>query len=217
MALLMLDLDNTLVDRAGAFRSWAASFATEVGGTADDAEWLVSIDADGYATREEVAQRLRERFDLDLSVPDLVEAMVQGVADGVTTSDAIRQALRVAARSGWTPMVVTNGATDRQEAKLRRTGLDRLVAGWVVSEAVGVRKPDPGIFTLAAARVGESLSGAWMVGDNANADIGGANNAGISSAWVSRGQSWPVTAYTPTLVAEDCAAAIDAIVDGDRH
>ncbi|MFI7412887.1 hypothetical protein ACIBU0_29855 [Streptomyces sp. NPDC049627] len=30
-----------------------------------------------------------------------------------------------------------HGRTSRQEAKVRRTGLDRLVQGWVVPEAVG--------------------------------------------------------------------------------
>ena len=62
----------------------------------------------------------------------------------------------------------------QQERKLRHTGLDREVAGWVVSEGAGLRKPDPAIFRFAAEQAGQSLDGAWMIGDCAQADIEGA-------------------------------------------
>jgi putative hydrolase of the HAD superfamily len=42
--LLLLDLDNTLVDRAAAFRRRAAGFAASVGGAAAGADWLVTAD-----------------------------------------------------------------------------------------------------------------------------------------------------------------------------
>ena len=211
MPLLLLDLDDTLVDRAAAFRSWAVSFVAGAGGSMEDAEWLVSIDADGWAEREDVAHQLRERLDLDHRPEDLVDAMLHGVVEGATTTEATREALRAAWSEGWTPMVVTNGSVARQEAKLRRTGLDRLVAGWVISEAVEVRKPDPRIFALAAESVGESLTDAWMIGDNAWADIGGAHASGISSVWLSRGRPWPEVPYAPTLVSDDFPDAIQAL------
>jgi putative hydrolase of the HAD superfamily len=81
-------------------------------------------------------------------------------------------ALRSAQAAGWVPFVITNGATAQQERKLLLTGLNRLVAGWVVAEEAGVRKPDPRIFQLAAQRAGLSLAGAWMIGDSAVADYG---------------------------------------------
>jgi putative hydrolase of the HAD superfamily len=209
--LLLLDLDDTLVDRAAAFRSWAVSFMAEAGGSTEDAEWLVSIDADGWAEREYVAHQLRDRLDLDQRTEDLVDAMLRGVVEEATTTEATREALRAASSLGWTPVVVTNGSVARQEAKLRRTGLDRLVAGWIVSEAVSVRKPDPRVFAIAAEGFGESLAGAWMVGDNAWADIGGAHASGISSVWLSRGRPWPDVAYAPTLVTDDFPAAMHAL------
>jgi FMN phosphatase YigB (HAD superfamily) len=68
---------------------------------------------------------------------------------------------------------------EQQERKLRHTGLDREVAGWVISEGAGLRKPDPEIFRFAAARAGQPLDGAWMIGDSAEADISGARDAGL--------------------------------------
>jgi putative hydrolase of the HAD superfamily len=86
------------------------------------------------------------------------------------------------------PFVVTNGTVAQQTRKLRHTGLDREVAGWVISEGTGLRKPDPRIFRLAAAEAGQSLDGAWMIGDSAELDITGARNVGLPSVWLRRGR-----------------------------
>ena len=44
--LLLLDLDNTLIDRAGAFKSWAESFLAEIGAPEYDVPWLLDVDAE---------------------------------------------------------------------------------------------------------------------------------------------------------------------------
>ncbi len=109
-------------------------------------------------------------------------------------------------------VVVTNGSTNRQEAKIRRAGLDSLLAGWVISETVGVAKPDRRIFELAANLVGGTLDGAWMVGDTAHADIVGAALAGVGNTWISHGRAWPFCLWSqPTCVAPTGAAAIGAL------
>jgi hypothetical protein len=53
--LVMLDLDNTLIDRDGAFRRWAESFVTSCRGTVSDVAWVVDADRDGYEARERLA------------------------------------------------------------------------------------------------------------------------------------------------------------------
>jgi FMN phosphatase YigB (HAD superfamily) len=77
-----------------------------------------------------------------------------------------------------------------QADKVTGTGLDRLVDGWVVSDELGARKPDPRIFAEAALRCGGSLDGGWMVGDSAPADMVGAWRSGLRSVWLHRGRSW---------------------------
>lgn len=97
-------------------------------------------------------------------------------------------------------------------AKIRASGLDRLVQGWVVSEAVGRKKPDPVIFRAAADAVGVPLEGAWVVGDSPHADIAGAHALGLRSVWVSGGRAWAAEGYRPTHVALDVAAAIQRVI-----
>jgi FMN phosphatase YigB (HAD superfamily) len=53
--------------------------------------------------------------------------------------------------------IVTNGMTDNQREKIYHTGLASLVDAWCISGEVGIRKPDRGIFELAAQRCGTRL------------------------------------------------------------
>jgi putative hydrolase of the HAD superfamily len=45
--LVLIALDDTLLDRSGAFRLWAKGFLDEIGAPQDDLDWLLSVDADG--------------------------------------------------------------------------------------------------------------------------------------------------------------------------
>jgi putative hydrolase of the HAD superfamily len=125
-------------------------------------------------------------------------------------------ALREARAAGWVPFVVTNGTVPQQERKLRHTGLDREVAGWVISEGAGTRKPDPEIFRLAAVQVGLPLRGAWMIGDSAEADIAGARNAGLPGIWLHRGRPWPLTAFPPGHTAGSFPDAVRIVLAAGR-
>jgi putative hydrolase of the HAD superfamily len=196
--LLLVDLDNTLIDRAGAFARWALEFTSARGGNQEDTAWLVAADRDGFEERERLAAMIGERFGLDgRTQAELTEELRVGLVRQVTLDPAVTVALRGARAAGWVPFVVTNGTVQQQERKLRHTGLDREVAGWVISAGAGTRKPDPEIFRLAAAQAGQPLRGAWMIGDSAEADIGGARNAGLPGIWLHRGRPWPLTAFQP--------------------
>ncbi|GAB1688212.1 HAD family hydrolase [Krasilnikovia sp. M28-CT-15] len=209
--LLLIDLDNTLVDRTAAFRRWATGWAPAHGGGPADVDWLISTDNDGYEPRERFARSIAARFDLPDPESVLAE-LREGMVQELELDPRVGQALVEATAAGWSPVVVTNGTVRQQESKLRRTGLDRLVSGWVISEGVGVRKPDARVFALAAAEAGLPLRG-WMIGDHAEYDVGGAAAVGLDTVWLPRGRSWPDgLPYRPTRTAADCAAAITALV-----
>jgi putative hydrolase of the HAD superfamily len=210
MPLLLLDLDNTLVDRAAAFLKWAHRFKLAHGG---DIDWLVDADADGYEPRARLAERIRSKYFLDDSAFLSLQAdLDSGMADGLVLDPAVPSALARARNAGWVPVVVTNGPVVQQERKLSVTGLDCLLETWVISEAVGVKKPDPKIFGAVTSLTGRSLDGAWMIGDSATADIGGANRISIDSVWLHRGRCWIEDQYQPTFVTSNCVEAIDYVV-----
>jgi putative hydrolase of the HAD superfamily len=212
--LLLLDLDNTLIDRAAAFRRWAVSFAAAHGESQPAAAaWLIEGDRDGFKPRERFAAEIQERFGLTRRQEDDVLAELRaGLVENITLDPALPDALDRARAAGWDRIVVTNGTVVQQERKLRHTGLVNHVDGWVISEGAGIRKPDPGIFRLAAERAGCPLDGAWMIGDSPELDIQGARNVGISSVWLRRDRTWAITDFKPTLTKDTCAAAIDAVI-----
>ena len=212
MPLVLLDLDNTLLDRAGSFRLWAQGFLADIGAPADDLDWLLSIDADGLTDRWDVADALRERYRLRIPSIDLVESLHEGVMQHCRLDPLVACALRIADDAGWVPVVVSNGTTLRDEAKIRQTGLDRYVADWVISEDAGVSKPNARIFALAAQRVRMRLSGAWIVGDSPEADIGGAASMGLPSVWLHRGRRWVESRFQPTRTADGVIPALALVM-----
>ncbi|MER6182819.1 HAD family hydrolase [Streptomyces sp. NPDC001652] len=206
MPLLLIDLDNTLVDRDAAFREAASRFLTRHALPATELDWLTTLDGSGCTPREDVARAVVERYALpEGPVRRLLD---EGVAEHVTLAGATRRALVDARAHGWTCVIVTNGRVAQQERKIRGTGLDRLVHAWVVSEAVGHKKPAPEIFEAAAAAAGASLCGAWVIGDSPHADIQGAIGIDARSVWVSGGRVWGEAGYRPTRVAPDAATAV---------
>jgi putative hydrolase of the HAD superfamily len=159
---------------------------------------------------------LGERFGLDSGAEaGLVAELRGGLVRQIIPDSAVARALRDARAAGWVPFVVTNGTVEQQERKLRHAGLDREVAGWVISEGAGIRKPDPGIFQFAAAQAGQSLNGAWMIGDSAEADISGARNAGLPGVWLHRGRPWPLTAFQPDHTADSFPRAVRIVLAAD--
>jgi putative hydrolase of the HAD superfamily len=216
MPLLMLDLDNTLVDRDAAFRDAMTAFLAEHALPGNDLEWLMSIDASGYTPRQDIAQAMADHYGAAVPKSAIRTLLDRGAADRVVLPEATRDALGKAITDGWTIAIVTNGRVAQQEAKIRTTGLDRIIHGWVISEAIGYKKPAPQIFHAAAAAVGASLDDAWMIGDSPHADISGAMGLDTRSVWVSGGRPWTEVTYRPTHVADDAASAINYVISIPR-
>ncbi|MER7165168.1 HAD family hydrolase [Micromonospora sp. NPDC000207] len=214
MPLLLLDLENTLLDRTGSFRAWARRFLDDVGAPATDLDWLLSIDADGLTDRWDLADAIRDRYGLLVPAIDLVEELREGLLTHTRLDPLVACALRIADDVGWVPVVVSNGTVRHQEDLIRRTGLDRYVADWVISEAAGVSKPNPRIFALAAQRVRMPLRGAWVIGDSPESDIGGATAVGLPSVWLHRGRTWADSRFAPTHVAGGLIAAVAVVMGG---
>lgn len=154
-----------------------------------------------------------KRFGLDSRAEaGVLTELRGGLVRQIVPDDAVTQALRDARAAGWVPFVVTNGTVQQQERKLRHTGLDREVAGWVISEGAGIRKPAPEIFRLAAAQADQSLDGAWMIGDSAEADISGAHDTGLPGVWLHRGRPWPLTSFRPSHTADSFPHAVGIVL-----
>ncbi|MFD1293543.1 YjjG family noncanonical pyrimidine nucleotidase [Lutibacter holmesii] len=75
--------------------------------------------------------------------------------------------------------IITNGFNEVQYKKLEKSNLTKYFKSIITSEDVGVKKPNPIIFQHALATAKATSKESIMIGDNWEADIMGAKNAGF--------------------------------------
>lgn len=96
--------------------------------------------------------------------------------------------------------ILSNGFTEVQYRKIRNSGLEPYVDFVVLSDDIGVNKPDVRIFRHAETVCGADAADCIMIGDNPDTDIAGALNAGWQAIYFSRkGDRHPAVQTVNTL------------------
>ncbi len=109
---------------------------------------------------------------LDPIYLDLLARQKALVPDAMALLDTLR-------RLGYRTGILSNGFTDVQHRKLSVTGIGPKIDLVVLSDDIGVNKPDTRLYEHAMARAGEpEPTRHLMVGDNPSTDIAGALAAG---------------------------------------
>ncbi|APU17179.1 MULTISPECIES: HAD family hydrolase [Actinoalloteichus] len=88
--------------------------------------------------------------------------------------------------SGLRLAVITNAASLYQRRKLAAVGLIDTFDHLVISEELGIGKPDPMIFHTACEALGVAPSETIHVGDRLDLDASGAVDAGLHGVWLDR-------------------------------
>ncbi|MFF2123550.1 HAD hydrolase-like protein [Kitasatospora sp. NPDC058184] len=212
--LVLLDFDDTLIDRRTAVTAWVSRYCADHGLAPDVEQRMLE------AMRIRADRDVVESLCSDLSLPDSPDefwsryepelaALVQPFPGVVEALTAVREA-------GHQVVVVTNGGTQIQRAKLMASGIADMVDAVCISEEAGVRKPGRQIFEAAAAAVGRDLAlGGWMIGDNAALDVVGGRDAGLRTIWISHGRPWP-DGPKPDLITETIVEALAHVHGGAR-
>ena len=83
---------------------------------------------------------------------------------------------------GKYPMaIITNGFQEAQTPKMKASGLDKYFDHVIVSDTIGIRKPDERIFQYAMNLFNAKPHRSVMIGDNPKTDIRGAEAAGMKT------------------------------------
>ena len=106
--------------------------------------------------------------------------------------------------------IISNGFKEVQYYKFEHSGLAPYFTHTLISEEVGINKPQPGIFQIALERNGITADEAVMIGDSYSSDIAGAKAAGIDQIWV-KGDGLPVTAETATFIVPTLADSMKIV------
>ena len=85
----------------------------------------------------------------------------------------------------YTLVLVTNGITEVQRRRVKATDTEKYFKAIVISEEVGVAKPDPAFFRIASKKSGNPVKeNILMIGDSITSDMQGAKNYGIASCLI---------------------------------
>ena len=203
---VLFDLDNTLIDRSEAFgRLFGHWYDTlPLPDRPPDREAFVSRMARygiGYAPIPEIYEEMLEVWlgsfpSLDAAV-EAHFAMMPEVVGLHPKTEAMLKAFR---DKGVPVGVVTNGGTETQWGKLRKTGIADVVTACIVSEEFGAWKPDPAIFDHALCLIRGDAESTLFVGDNSEHDIMGAAGVGMRTAWMCLGREWEIESARPDFI-----------------
>ncbi len=95
--------------------------------------------------------------------------------------------------------IITNGLTDVQDNRIRKSIIAEFFEDIVVSEEVEASKPDPKIFEHALNNIKHTdKSKVLMVGDSLTSDIQGGINFGIDTCWFNPNKIVNKTGIKPT-------------------
>ncbi|MFT4037265.1 MAG: HAD family hydrolase [Thermomicrobiales bacterium] len=205
---VLLDLDDTLCDYAGARQQRLRLAFSDVTGLPPDSAALESLVEASIAMQPHGADHFAELFAAHgigsaegarRAATWYRENRFYGLAlfpDAVTVLGALRGAGSGQPRR---PIgIITNGPADVQADKVALLQIGEYVDFVIISGVFGVAKPDPAIFAEALRRTGSTPDETIFVGDSADHDIAGAHAAGLRSVWISRtGVRWARQAPGP--------------------
>ena len=105
---------------------------------------------------------------------------------------------------GYPLYILSNGFAEVQSRKLHSGGIDRYFKRLILSDEIGITKPDRRLFDYALQVVGADAVDTLIVGDNYDADILGAMHAGWRAIYFNR-DKLPVTGEQPDYVVTELA------------
>ncbi|MCA9072655.1 MAG: HAD family hydrolase [Planctomycetaceae bacterium] len=212
---VLLDLDNTLIDRQAAHRLFCSQFveqhlATQSFGVQKSAiEEMVAYDQFGYTSRKSYFKWLVKRFEL-MARPEMLWADYRARLPELFIPNPMVCKFVEEFVKRYKVAIVSNGSSQTQRRKLARTGLAGLCSHIVISGEVGFEKPHPAIFRIALDLLGCPAESALFVGDDPSRDIAGAADVSMQTCWIRLGRSACEQGIAPDF-------QIDHILELENH
>jgi len=207
---VIFDLDDTLVDSAGAIDRWFVELTEQRNLGPDGLEFLRN-EHKRPVSPEETFQAIVDRFGFPELPAELRRLFWERWPLLVRTVDGVPESLRLLREHGWRTALLTNGREVQQRPKMR-DNLGDLFDVVCFADDEAVSKPEPEIFRLVARRAAARLEGGWMVGDSLEHDIAGAAALGMSTIWISGGRELPIEGPVPDEVVKTVTEAFPVLM-----
>ncbi|WP_291578279.1 YjjG family noncanonical pyrimidine nucleotidase [Clostridium sp. UBA6640] len=195
--IIIFDADDTLFDfrksQRDAFKNTMVEFNIEY-----DENYHLKIYSDinaaiwkefedGLITQKELKierfKRLSDKLNIDFDEVEFAKSYMKHLSfasflydDSTVLIESLHKNYRLS--------IITNGLTEVQDNRIRKSAIAKYFEDIVISEEVKVSKPDPKIFELTLNNMKYiDRSKVLMVGDSLTSDIQGGINFGIDTCW----------------------------------
>lgn len=142
---------------------------------------------EGLITQKELNierfRRLSDKLNVSFDEVEFAKSYIKHLSNAsFVYNDSIK--LVQSLNKNYTLVIVTNGLKDVQNSRIRRSIIANYFKEIVVSEEVGISKPDPKIFEYTLNNIKYSdKSRVLIIGDSLTSDIQGGINFGVDTCW----------------------------------
>ena len=208
--LVLIDLDDTLFDYPKAENSAFRSTFEEMGffkenrflKNQNNEEFYTEIKREyekinsqlwkdlekGIVNKEELKvirfEKIIKKFKLEYDSQKMSEIYLKKLGEGIFPFKSTEKLCKYL-HSKYKIGIVTNGIKEVQYSRIKNSSISNYIDKIIISDEVGVNKPDKRIFEFAINYFGIlDKSEVVMIGDSLEADIKGGINAGVDTCWV---------------------------------
>lgn len=191
---ILFDLDDTLLNREASFEQFLRLQMQRLKLPLElqphYAECVRVLDQGGKGDRQQMFSILQQEFFPGWHAGQLEDDFERHEWDSPVLYPGTYTALLQLRALGLKLGIVTNGSNKSQRAKMAFSKLSEYMDLVLVSEAVGLQKPDPQIFRMAVDQLAVVVKQCIFVGSHPEQDILGAQKAGLRAAWLHHGRLW---------------------------
>jgi len=176
---------------------------------------------EGLITQEKLKverfERLSNKLNLEFDAREFAKSYMKHLADAsFLFEDSIE--LVETLQNDYTLTIVTNGLTSVQEKRIRKSVISQHFKNIVISEEIGVSKPNKEIFEHAFKNINQvDKSKVIMIGDSLSSDIQGGINFEIDTCWYNPDKHVNETGIKPTYVINDLKDLPDLLANPQKY
>jgi len=189
---VIFDLDDTLLDRTQTFSLYIEYFYEKflmnkisLYEKQKAIQYLINIDKNGYENRSLFYNKIIDKWNLEYNPKELENNWIENFHKFTVPSLKLFEILEYL-KHKYVLGIITNGLTYMQKEKIKALKIKEYFKEILISEDIGIKKPDKEIFLLCCERLNIIPSEAVYIGDNIEIDIMGAKNAGLNGIWLNK-------------------------------
>jgi len=168
---------------------------------------------DGRITQDKLKIERFRRFASELKIEfnefDMAKSYMKHLSQASFLFDGAKELIKNLSKD-YKLGIITNGLTDVQDTRIRKSVIAEYFETIIISEEAKVAKPDARIYDLALRNMNHTDKKTVLyVGDSLSSDIQGGINAGIDTCWVNKEKTENLSNIQPTYIIQDLSEIIN--------